>query len=320
MKPPPRSAVAVVALALAAGAAWLIWKPQAEGPEGLAGYIEGETLQLAAPVAGVIAGVSVERGQRVDAGALLFVMDARTVGAQAAEARAAVVQGRTQTDSAEAVWRQALAGAEAARAVAANARATANRYNALRRIDPGAVAALEVDRVNAEARAQEAQADAAVRQAAAAQAQVAAARAAVERAGAGLAEVDVRADLLAPRAPTAGRIEEVYFQQGEWAGANQPVVSLLPDAKVKLRFFVPEGEVAAYRPGARVSFRCDGCGPERAATVAYVSPRAEFTPPVIYSRENRRRLVFMVEARPADPASLAPGLPIEVARLEGARP
>ncbi|HEX8257956.1 MAG TPA: HlyD family efflux transporter periplasmic adaptor subunit, partial [Allosphingosinicella sp.] len=102
------------------------------------------------------------------------------------------------------------------------------------------------------------------------------------------------------------------FQRGEWAGANQPVVALIPDDRVFIRFFVPEGSVAAYRTGRRIAFRCDGCGAPRAATIAYVSPRPEFTPPIIYSREARDRLVFMVEARPEPGAALTPGLPVDV--------
>ena len=94
--------------------------------------------------------------------------------------------------------------------------------------------------------------------------------------------------------------------------ANQPIVSLLPDDKVKVRFFVPEREVARYRPGGTVRFACDGCAAGLTATIRYVSPQPEFTPPVIFSRDSRDRLVFMVEAVPPHPASLQPGLPVDV--------
>ena len=112
---------------------------------------------------------------------------------------------------------------------------------------------------------------------------------------------------LSPIAPSAGRIEEVFYQRGEWAAANQPIVALIPDDRIYVRFFVPERAVAAYRPGRRVRFRCDGCAEGLAATITYVSPRPEFTPPVIYSREARDRLVFMVEARPDNGARARPG-------------
>ena len=97
--------------------------------------------------------------------------------------------------------------------------------------------------------------------------------------------------------------------------ANQPVVSILPDDRIKVRFFVPEQEVARYRPGRKVRFSCDGCASGLSARISYVSPRPEFTPPVIFSRDSRDRLVFMVEALPQGPARLMPGLPVDVEPL-----
>ena len=108
-------------------------------------------------------------------------------------------------------------------------------------------------------------------------------------------------------------MEDVFYQEGEWVAANQPVLSLLPDDRVKLRFFAPQDEIAAYRPGRSVAFACDGCADGLTAEITYVSPRPEFTPPVIYSRDARDRLVFMVEARPS--ARLRPGQPVDVVPL-----
>jgi HlyD family secretion protein len=110
-------------------------------------------------------------------------------------------------------------------------------------------------------------------------------------------------------------VEDVFFRPGEWVPANQPVLSLLLDDRIKVRFFVPEEQVPLYRPGLTVAVGCDGCGPPRSARIAYVSPRAEFTPPVIYSRGSREKLVFMVEAVPERPSSLAPGQPVNVSPL-----
>jgi HlyD family secretion protein len=85
---------------------------------------------------------------------------------------------------------------------------------------------------------------------------------------------------------------------------------------VKLLFFVPEESISRARIGRTVSFSCDGCPPDLGATIIYVSPRAEFTPPVIYSQSARTKLVFLIEARPdgvPDTIALAPGLPVSVA-------
>jgi HlyD family secretion protein len=144
---------------------------------------------------------------------------------------------------------------------------------------------------------------------------VRAAEARVAQARAGVAETGARLDDMAPVAPASARVEDVFFQRGEWASANQPVVALIPDDRVYVRFFVPEAEAAAYKTGQKVRFSCDGCADDLSATIVYVSPRPEFTPPIIYSREARDRLVFMVEARPENGARLVPGLPVDVTPL-----
>src|SRR5690606_27113271 len=167
-----------------------------------------------------------------------------------------------------------------------------------------------------------------------AEAQIANASIAIGRAGevaaaqaearAAAAEVEQREWQLEQKtrsAPTAALVYETYFNPAEWVAAGTPVVSLLPPANLKLRFFVPEPELAAVRVGASVQARCSGCPQPIEATVSYVSPRPEYTPPIIYSRETRSKLVFLVEARP-DPASagnLHPGQPIDV-RMAGAAP
>ena len=95
--------------------------------------------------------------------------------------------------------------------------------------------------------------------------------------------------------------------------ANAPVVSVLPDDKRKLRFYVPQDRIAGLKPGMTISYSCDGCGGERSAKISYIAPRAEFSPPVIYSEKARAKLVFLVEALlPVSDKPLPPGLPVEV--------
>ncbi len=316
-------AIAVIFAVLAAGVlVWRVWAPRTEDADVLTGYVEGDDLYLSAPVAGTVGQVFVVKGQRVAAGAPLFAMDPATLSAQEAQARARLGQTRAQISQAEAQAGQAQAAAQAARATEANARKDLERFAGLERTSPLAVAAQQVDQARTAAANATAQREAADKAAAAAMLQAQAARGAADQAAAGLGEAGVRLGQLAQRAPSAGRIEDVLYQSGEWAGPNQPVVSLLPDDQVKLRFFVPETQVQAYRPGATVQFSCDGCRKGLSAKVSYVSPRSEFTPPVIYSRNSRDKLVFLVEAVPPDARGLAPGLPVEVqpiAATAGAR-
>ena len=278
----------------------------------LSGYIEGESLFLAAPVAGTVGTLSAQEGQRVDAGARLFTIDPATLSAQGEQARAQVAEARTQIAAAAANAQQAEAEATAAAADADKARRDLNRLLSVRSDDPAAVAGKDIDAARAELREANARLNAARETASARRAQIAAARAQESQARGGEREVAIRVGQLAPPAPSAARVEDVFYRPGEWVAANQPVVSLLPDDRVKIRFFVPEQEVARYRPGRNVRFSCDGCATGLTARISYVSPRPEFTPPVIFSRDSRDRLVFMVEARPARPAKLMPGLPVDV--------
>jgi HlyD family secretion protein len=102
---------------------------------------------------------------------------------------------------------------------------------------------------------------------------------------------------------------------GDWVPAGGVVASLLPVGNVKIRFFVPETELGRVKPGQTVSFSCDACGAPMSATISFVSDHAEFTPPVLYSKENRAKLVYLVEAKPAPEvaAKLNAGQPVDVA-------
>ena len=138
----------------------------------------------------------------------------------------------------------------------------------------------------------------------------------VDQNQANLDQARKRLDDLMPVAPEDGLIENTFFNIGESVPAGTPVVSLLPPFRVKLRFYVPEEDVAHARMGQEVGFTCDSCPPDLKAKIIYISPRSEFTPPVIYSQTARTKLVFLVEARPdATQAKLSPGMPVTVAPL-----
>ena len=112
--------------------------------------------------------------------------------------------------------------------------------------------------------------------------------------------------------PVAGTVQQIYFRQGEMVGAGRPVVAILPPANIKVRFFVPEGRLPEIAMGAAVKIRCDGCRAEIDARVSFISRSAEYTPPVIYSLEERAKLVFMIEARPEAGTELRVGQPVSV--------
>jgi HlyD family secretion protein len=247
----------------------------------------------------------------------LFRIDPATLAAQQEQREANVAAAQTQITSAEANARQADADVSAAEATAERARQDLERLLGVKRDDSAAVAGKDIDAARAALREANARVAAAQKSAEARRAEVEASRAQTVEAEGGQREAQIRVNQLSPPAPAAGRIEDVYFQPGEWVSANQPVVALLPDNKVKVRFYVPERQIAWYTPGRTVRFSCDACARGLTAIIRYVSPRPEFTPPIIYSRDSRDRLVFMIEAYPARPANLQPGLPVDVEPLPG---
>ena len=113
--------------------------------------------------------------------------------------------------------------------------------------------------------------------------------------------------------PAAGTVQEVYYRPGEYVMAGRSVVSLLPPGNLKIRFYVPEPARAALRIGQSVAVECDGCPHGLTAKISFISSEAEYTPPVIFSREERRKLLYLVEALPDGQAREIPvGQPVTV--------
>lgn len=317
----PKPAIVLVLLALAGSGWWYLRAADAE--PGWLGYVEAETVYVAAPVSGRLAQRSVERGARVAAGSPLFSLDPETADAEAAQLAAQVGATRAQAaDLADprqrppdiAAARAAVASASAQliraghdydriAALAAKGFASRAQHDAARAARDSAAAAL----IQARAQVSAGQISAGrAGQLRAAQAQVAASEAALR------AQRQRRREI-APASPAAGQVEQTFFNPGEWVPANSPVVAILPDDRRKLRFYVPENRIARLKAGTTVRYACDSCGPPRVAKISYISPRVEFSPPVIYSERARSKLVFMVEAiLPVSGQPLPPGLPVSV--------
>jgi HlyD family secretion protein len=141
------------------------------------------------------------------------------------------------------------------------------------------------------------------------------AEAALRTAQARLNSSQTRLDRRKVVSPVTGSVEQIYFRAGEMVPAGKPVVALLPPENLKVRFFVSESVLPRIKLGDTVKVQCDGCAPDLAATVSFMARSSEFTPPVIYSTEERAKLVFLIEARPQRPDRLRVGQPVSVALM-----
>jgi HlyD family secretion protein len=291
------------------------------GPLVVQGYVEGEYVYVAAPVAGRLETLHVARGAQVAAGAPLFQLDtsseqparddaaARLARAEANLANLGKGKRPSEIDSLEAQLAQANAMLELSEVAL-------QRREQL--VETRAVSREEVDEARAtndrnQARVAELEAELETARLGARADEIEAAEAEVNAARAQLAQAEWRLDELSQAAPAAGLVVDTLYRPGEWVTAGAPVVSLLPPENIKVRFFVPQPILGAVRLGDEVRVRCDGCAEDLVAVVSFISPEAEYTPPVIYSREMREKLVFLIEATPRDrPTALHPGQPLDV--------
>jgi HlyD family secretion protein len=138
------------------------------------------------------------------------------------------------------------------------------------------------------------------------------AEAALRQAKANLAWSETRLARRSAHSPGDGTIEQVYYRVGETVPAGKPVVALLPPQNLKLRFFAPESALPEIKYGQTVTVSCDGCASGLTAKVSFIARSNEFTPPVIYSQDERTKLVYLIEARPEQPEKFRVGQPVTV--------
>jgi HlyD family secretion protein len=286
------------------------------------GYAEADYLRLASPVGGSLTKLFVQRGDRVAPGASLFVLEADSERAARQQAQAALERAQAiladlrkgRRPEEVSVIEQQLAQANAALTLSRAALAREMRLQAAQFVSPArldeAKSAFERD----QAHAAELLAQLRVARLGARSDALAAATQDVLAAQAALAQADWKLAQKSVKAPAAAQVADVLFREGELVAPGQPVVSLLAPELVRARFFVPQAQLGALALGQQVSISCDGCAKPVAATISFIAHDAQYTAPLIYSKDNRATLVFMVEARPAPAAAamLHPGQPVEV--------
>jgi HlyD family secretion protein len=294
------------------------------GPVGYQGYFEGEFVYVASPLAGRLETLAVAKGARVEAGAPLFTLErSAELAAQreaadqlhSAEARLEdLKKGSRPTELASLAARlgQARAAAELSQLDFARQETlfkdrtiSQSDYDRARLAHEQDLHAVDELTAQLETAGLGGRSDAI----AGAVADVSAAAAAKERA-------DWNVEQKTQRAPHAGLVYDTLYREGEFVVAGNPVVALLPPENLKVRFFVPEADFAALKAGDKVHVAVTGLAAPLEARVSYLSPQPEYTPPILYNRDNRAKLVFMVEAvfDGAVARDLHPGQPADVTR------
>ena len=287
------------------------------------GYIEAEFIYVAAPLPGALTKLYVQRGAELKAGDPLFDLDSTPEAATREEAQRRLAQARANLDDASKGKRPSeiesldaqLKQSQTALRLAEKELGRQEKLWAA----SGATTEQDVDRARSahdqeRQRVAQLQAELTTARLGSRPDQVAAAEANVRALEATLTKAEWELQQKRQAAPQSGLVFDTLYREGEWVPAGKPVVALLPPSHVKLRFFIPEPRLSSVHLGDAVQVWVDGAAGPVSGKISFVSPRTEYTPPVIYSRENRSKLVFLVEAvfEPGVAARLHPGQPVDV--------
>lgn len=286
------------------------------------GYMEGQYTFIASPAGGKVLSLDVHRGQTIEAGAKLFSLDPQPEADTAAQTQSNLAQARATLANLQKGARPTEIQAIEAQLSQAQSKLKLSETQFRRRKKLYAEKAIpesEYDSYHTayladKASVENIQAQLATARLGARADEIVAAAKAVQAAEDKLSQAQWLVEQKTQFAPTGAFVFDTLYTLGEYAPAGSPVVQLLAPGDVKLRFFIPEPDISGVKIGQKVGFGCDGCAKGMTATINYISPQVEYTPPVIYSVKARSKLVFMVEAKPdGDLAkALHPGQPVDV--------
>jgi HlyD family secretion protein len=322
-----------ILLLIFAGAAffagwWFLLRPHDPDVVEWQGYAEADFVKVGPTQQGLITAVHVSRGDKVVKGAALFDQDDADDRAATEQIARQLAQARDQLENLKSGGKPTeiqQAEANIADAIAARDKIQADLTRNQALLKTGSATVQLVDQESADLRSAEAKIRALQAMLAQLKApmgregEISAQASAVEAARAALEMAKWRLDQRHVASPVTGTVADVLARPGETLAAGAPVVSILPPENIFVRFFIPEPALSGVHTGDDVRLLCDGCPADLAATVSFIAPQAEFTPPVIYSEASRGKLVFLAEARPkpSEAALLNPGQPVSVRPVKG---
>ncbi|MBA3660824.1 MAG: efflux RND transporter periplasmic adaptor subunit [Gammaproteobacteria bacterium] len=262
---------------------------QREAENSYQGYVEGRYTYIATSVPGRLLELAVARGTQVKRGQLLFKLESEP------ESDAYLAAGESLQEN--------LAALNAIKANLEYAKITYERYKVL--VPQGAIQQAQLDNAKSIYNANLAQVDQA--------------KASVASARANLAQAKWRLEQKQLISPVDAIVFDTFYRVGEYTEENKAILSLLAPADIKVVFYVPEPLLGKLQLNNPIHVSCDGCKNVRAGRISFISPVAEFTPPVIYSIETNVKLIYRIEAAfsPQDAYQLHPGQPVYVSLGSG---
>lgn len=286
------------------------------------GYIEGRYTYVSPAIAGKLMQINVTRGEKVTIKQLLFVLDQQPESDQLKQAQKQLMQAQQTLADLEKGQRQTvLEGIQAQRAqtmaILKLDRKTLTRYRKLYAqgyIDKESVDTALANYQRDMKQIQELDANLAEAKLGARENQIKAQKATVKAAQDQVKQAKWALQQKTKYAAVSGFVFDTYYRAGEFIPAGQPVLAILAPQNIKLIFYVPEPILSKMAIGQTVQISCDGCQAKTPATIYYISSNAEYTPPVIYSKDTRDKLVYRIEAKidPKVALQFHTGQPVDV--------
>lgn len=286
------------------------------------GYVEGEFVNVSSTQSGKLDKLFVKRGDHISPNDTLFALECESE-------LLALKQAQADLSGAESTLRDYQKGsrpeeirvieAQLSQALASsdNAAKQFERNNAL--FPSNAVSKAQLDDSAALAEATEAKVKELKNSLSVAKLskrldQIDAQKARVSQLKALVAQAQWKVDEKGVKSRTDALVFDTLYREGEWINTGGIIVRLLPPENIKIRFFVPQNISESLQIGDKLSIISRSDDKIIPAKITYISPEAEFTPPIIYSNETKNKLTYMIEAYPqkSDAARLHPGQPVEV--------
>ena len=290
-------------------------------PEPIAtGYVEGDYVLVAPIETAQIAAIPVKRGDHITFDQTVAILERRDTEIAVAQAQATIAQAQSQLANLTRGARpEQIATLEATIAAAQFSAQEAQRdmERQQKLLEKGTMSNSRFDQAHtsfdvAKAKVEELKANLAYVRLPAREDEIAAAQATVKQAKAALEAAQWRLKKRTLKTSQPGIVVDVIRNLGEVAGPQAPILQILPEGGTKLRLYIPEKSLAAIKIGTRLNVECDACAGGDIARVSYISDGPEFTPPVIYSLQNRQKLVYLIEAKLETNSALKPGQIVSV--------
>lgn len=264
------------------------------------GNFEATEIVVSSESTGRLLRYEVEEGRHLDPGVVTAVVDTTQLDLDRRQLRSqlrALLEQKPSVDAEAAVYNQQRR----------NLQRDIDRYNRL--VTEGAVASKRLEEIEDQARVVE-------RQIGAVRSKVPAIDSQANALEAQIGRLDDQIRRSVVHNPVGGVVLAKYAEPGEVVGYGKPLYRIADTGTMFLRVYLSESQIPQVKIGQKVEVLIDegkAASKRLKGTVTWISSKAEFTPKIIQTREDRVNMVYAVKVLVKNPDGLLKiGMPGEI--------